>query len=167
MDEKITNVPRPDAHARPEPRAQTMKFQGAANVVMRGLLRTPLLCRVVGKWLMTVYVVGRKTGKRYSIPVAYVRHDGRLMVGTPFGWGRNLRTGEPARIRLMGKVRTADVEVVKDEAGVVAWYATMSRENHQFASFNKIAIDKSGEPSADDLRLAYKAGARAFLFTPR
>jgi hypothetical protein len=35
------------------PRAQTLAFQGAANRVMRGLLRMPLLCRVIGNWLMT------------------------------------------------------------------------------------------------------------------
>ncbi len=166
MDEKITNAS-PDGWSRPVPRAQKLALQGAANLVMRGLLRTPLLCRVVGRWLLTVYVVGRKSGRRYAIPVAYVGRDGRLMVGTPFAWGRNLRTGLPVRIRLKGRLRTADVEVVSDEAGVVEWYATMARQNHQFASFNKIAIDEAGEPSLTDLRLAWEAGARAFLFTPR
>jgi deazaflavin-dependent oxidoreductase (nitroreductase family) len=151
----------------PVPRAQTMAFQGAANRVMRGLLRTPLLCRLVGRWLMTVYVVGRKSGRRYTVPVAYTRHDGYLLVGTPFGWGRNLRTGEPVQVRLMGRLRTADVEVVSDEAGVVDCYGTMSRDNHQFARFNKIGLDGAGNPNPNDLHLAWAAGARAFRLTPR
>jgi deazaflavin-dependent oxidoreductase (nitroreductase family) len=149
------------------PRAETLKLQGLANAVVRGLLRTPLLCRLVGKRLVTVYVVGRKSGRRYSIPVAYTRAGDVLLVGTPFAWVRNLRSGEPVDIRLRGKKRAADVEVISDEAGVVEQFAAMARDNGQFAKFNKIALDESGEPSAADLHLAWAAGARAVRLVPR
>jgi deazaflavin-dependent oxidoreductase (nitroreductase family) len=148
-------------------RAQTLALQGLVNRIVRGLLRTPLLCRIVGKRLITVYVVGRKSGRRYSVPVAYTRHDGILLVGTPFGWGRNLRTGQPVTIRLQGKRRTADVEVLTDEGGVVAAYAVMARDNHQFAKFNHISIDAAGNPGSIDLHRAWVAGARAIRLTPR
>jgi deazaflavin-dependent oxidoreductase (nitroreductase family) len=149
------------------PRAQKLAFQGAANRVMRGLLRTPLLCRGVGSRLLTIYVVGRKSGKRYVIPVAYTRHEAALLVGTPFAWGRNLRTGTPVRIRVKGKLRAAAVEVITDEAGVVENYAIMCRDNRQFAKFNRIALDDHGEPDEADLHLAWAAGARVFRFTPK
>ena len=90
-----------------------------------------------------------------------------LMIGTPFGWGRNLRTGEPVEIRLKGRRRQADVVVYKDEADVVAAYATMTRDNKAFANFNKIGFDAEGNPNAEDLHLAWMAGARAFRLTPR
>ena len=141
-------------------------MQGLANLIVRGLLRTPFLCRLVGKRLITVYVVGRKTGRHYTVPVAYTQHDG-LLIGTPFGWGRNLRTGEPVDIRLKGKRRPADVEVFSDEAGVVEHYAIMARDNRNFAKFNKIGLDRAGEPSQADLQLAWAAGARAVRLTPR
>ena len=149
------------------PRAQTLAAQRAVNVLIRGLLRTPLLCRLVGRRLLTVYVVGRKTGRRLAIPVAYTPHDGALLVGTQFGWGRNLRTDEPVEIRPNGKRRTAGVQVIIDEAGVVDSYAIMCRDNHQFAGFNNIRTDDAGEPDATDLHLAWTAGARAFRLTPR
>jgi hypothetical protein len=98
------------------PRAQTMRFQGAANAVVRGLLRTPLLGRVVGRRLVIVYVTGRRTGKRYA---------------------------------------------------VTRWYGLIARDNRQFAAFNKIGYDADGEPNAEDLRLAWRGGARAILLTPR
>lgn len=148
-------------------RAQTLALQGLVNRVMLALLRTPLLSRGVGSRLITVYVVGRKSGRRYSIPVAYTRQDGALLVGTPFGWGRNLRTGEPVEIRLKGKRRPADVEVFADQAGVIELYAAMARDNHNFAKFNKIGFDPAGNPNAEDLQLAWAAGARAFRLTPR
>jgi deazaflavin-dependent oxidoreductase (nitroreductase family) len=150
-----------------QPRAQTLPLQGLVNRIMRGLLRTPLLSRAIGARLITVYVVGRKTGRRYSVPVAYTRIGDELLIGTPFGWGRNLRTGEPVEIRIKGRLRTAEVEVITDEAGVVDAYATMCRDNANFAKFNRIALDPSGAPEPADLRLAWQAGARAFRLRPR
>jgi len=151
----------------PNAMAQTLPMQGLVNQLVRGLLRAPFVCRLVGKRLITVYVVGRKSGRHYSVPVAYTRRQGTLLVGTQFSWMRNLRTGEPVQIRLLGKRRFADVEVLTDETGVVEDFATMARDNHQFANFNKIGLDELGEPRPDDLHLAWAAGARVALLTPR
>jgi hypothetical protein len=144
------------------PRAQTLPLQAVVNQISRCLLRVPGLSRLLGARLLVIDVVGRTSGRRYSVPVAYTRHNGDLLVGTPFPWGRNLRTGEPVTILLHGKRRTADVTVSTDEADVVAEYAIMARDNHQFAKFNKIRLDERGNPDPADLHLAWAAGARAF-----
>jgi deazaflavin-dependent oxidoreductase (nitroreductase family) len=163
-----TDPPAPsrDAESGEGVRAQTMAWQGLANRIVRGLLRTPLVCRLVGNRLITVYVVGRKSGRHYAVPVAYTRHDGTLLVGTPFGWGRNLRTGQCVDIRIKGKRRPVDVQVATDASGVVELYAVMARDNHQFAKFNNIGIDPSGDPNPTDLHLAWAAGARAIRLSP-
>jgi deazaflavin-dependent oxidoreductase (nitroreductase family) len=142
-----------------------MALQGVANVVMRGLLSTPGIAGGIGKYLIILYVVGRKSGRHYTIPVAYTQHEGAILVGTPFGWGKNLRTGEPLDVRYKGKRHTANVEVVKDESGVVTLYDAMCRDNHNFAKFNKVRLEKDGTPNAEDLRAAWQAGARAFKLT--
>jgi hypothetical protein len=90
-----------------------------------------------------------------------------LLIGTPFGWGRNLRTGEAVTIRLKGRRRVADVRVIADEPGVVDAYGLMARDNRNFASFNQIGFDTSGQPVPADLHQAWAAGARAFRLTPR
>ncbi len=105
----MINQPAPGSPATVRPRAQTLPAQALVNRVMRGLLRAPLLSRLVGRRLVTLYVVGRKSGRRYTVPVAYTPDQGDLLIGTPFGWGRNLRTGEPVTIRLRGRRRVADV----------------------------------------------------------
>lgn len=148
------------------PRATTLRFQGAANRVVRILMHTPLLCRVVGRRLVVIHVVGRQSGTRYDVPVAYEADGSTLLVGSPFAWGRNLRTGEPVEILLKGKRMSAEVEVLRDEDEVVAEYGRMARANRQFASFNKIRLDDHGEPDIDDLRASWRAGARAFRLTP-
>ena len=149
------------------PRAHTLPAQGLVNRLVRGLLRTPVLCRLIGRRLITLYVVGRKSGRHYAIPAAYTAHDGSLLVGSQFAWARNLRTGEPVDVRLAGKRRTADVEIFTDEASVVERYAVIARDNRGFAKFNKIRFDRQGNPSVADLHLAWGAGARVARLTPR
>jgi len=152
---------------RPTPRAQTMAMQNLGNRIVRGMLRTPLLCRLAGGRLVTLYIVGRKSGRHYTVPVAYTRSDRDLLIGTPFGWGRNLRTGEAVAIRLKGRRRLADVEVFTDERAVTHAYEVMCRDNHTFAKFNRIGLDAAGNPDQTDLHLAWASGARAFRLTPR
>ncbi|WP_436534980.1 nitroreductase/quinone reductase family protein [Actinoplanes sp. HUAS TT8] len=154
-------------HASTAGRAQTMALQGVANRIVRGLLRVPLVSRGIGKRLITLYVVGRKSGKRYTVPVAYTLHEGTLLIGTPFGWGRNLRTGEPVEVRFKGRRRRADVVAHTGEEAVVADYAIIARDNHNFAGFNKIGFDERGNPDPGDLHLAWAAGARSFRLTLR
>jgi hypothetical protein len=76
-------------------RAHTMPGQRAVNLLVRAMLRTPGLAPIVGGRLVTLYPVGRKSRRRYCIPVVYVAEGDHLLIGTSFGWGRNLRTGEP------------------------------------------------------------------------
>ena len=167
-DEPDAGSATPAAHpGTSESRAQTLALQGVANWIVRGLLRAPLVSRVVGRYLITLYVVGRKSGKRYTVPVAYTRHEGTLLIGTPFGWARNLRTGEPVEVRFKGRRRVADVRVLTDEDAVVRDYAVMARDNRNFARFNKIGFDERGNPDPADLHLAWAAGARVFRLTLR
>jgi len=163
----MTNEPLTGDQVRPSPRAQTMALQSVGNRIVRGMLRTPLLCRLAGSRLVTLYIVGRKSGRGYTIPVAYTRSDGDLLIGTPFGWGRNLRTGEPVAIRLKGRRRLADVQAFTDEEAVTDAYGVMCRDNHTFAKFNRVGLDAAGDPDPADLHLAWAAGARAFRLTPR
>ncbi|MFG1804916.1 hypothetical protein [Streptomyces sp. NPDC049040] len=152
---------------RPGPRTRTLPGQRLLNLLVRGLLRTPGLCRIIGARLVTLYVVGRVSGRRHTIPVAYVARDGDLLIGTSAGWARNLRTGEPVTIRLKGRRRLAEVLILTEESDVVPAYAAMARANPTFAAFNTIRLGDDGEPDPGDLHLAWRHGARALRLTPR
>src|ERR1700677_994721 len=113
-----------------EQRAHTMAGQRVVNLLVRGLLRTPGPAAVVGGRLVILYVVGRASGRRYSVPVAYLAEGNDLLIGTSSRWGRNLRTGGTVAIRLKGKRRQADVQVSEKEPEVVSAYAHMARGSH-------------------------------------
>jgi deazaflavin-dependent oxidoreductase (nitroreductase family) len=152
---------------RPPGQAQVMSGQKVANRIVSTLLRTPGISAGMGRRLLIINVTGRKTGKRYSVPVAYTRHEGSLLVGTPFAWARNMRTGEPVEVILQGRRRQADVQVISDSGGVVAAYDIICRNNRQFARFNNIRLESDGAPVPGDLQAAYASGARAYLLSPR
>ena len=99
--------------------------------------------------------------------MAYTRHNESLLVGSQFAWIRNLSNDEPVHIRLSGKRRKADVQVLTEEAAVVDHLGLMAKDNHQFAKLNRIGFDGDGNPEIEDLRLAWAAGARVAILTPR
>jgi hypothetical protein len=158
-------LPAPATAGRPQ--ASTLPLQGAINRFARTMLATPLVSRAFGTRLVTLYVVGRKSGRRMSIPVRYTWHEGALLVGTPWPWGRNLRTGEPIQLRFKGRRRSADVQVFTAEADVVQRLAVIARGNRTFARSNQIGYDAAGEPVLEDLRQSWAAGARAIQLTLR
>jgi deazaflavin-dependent oxidoreductase (nitroreductase family) len=142
-------------------------LQGVVNRIARGLMRVPLLSRLVGNGLIVLYVVGRRSGKRYTVPMAYLRHEGALLLGSGFAWGKNLRTDDALEVRFKGRRRVADVRVLTDETSVVEHYAVIARRNPGFARFNKIGFLENGDPDPDDLHTAWATGARVFLLTLR
>jgi deazaflavin-dependent oxidoreductase (nitroreductase family) len=147
--------------------AQVMAGQKVINRIASLLLRTPGVSSGIGRRLIIITVTGRKTGKKYSVPVSYTRHDGAVLFGTQFAWARNMRTGDPVEVILRGKRRQADVQVISDEEGVVTMYDVICRDNHQFARFNNISLGPDGTPSPGDLHQAWVAGARAYRLSPR
>ncbi|MFE2421806.1 hypothetical protein [Streptomyces hokutonensis] len=137
------------------------------NLLVRGLLRTPVLSRIIGLRLVTLYVVGRTSRRRYVVPVAYLGQRDELLIGASAGWGRNLQTGEQVAIRLRGRRRWTDVQTCTEESEVVSAHAHMVRANPTFARFNSIRLDEDGEPDRDDLRSVWRNGARVLRLTLR
>jgi deazaflavin-dependent oxidoreductase (nitroreductase family) len=144
-----------------------MRGQGLVNLVVRGLLRTPGLGRIIGSRLVTLYLVGRRSGRRYAVPVSYLVQGDDLLIGTSSGWARNLRTGEPVAVRFKGKLRLADVRTLTAEPDVVTAYAHLAAANPTFARFSGVHVDQDGNADHRDLHLAWVAGARVIKLTPR
>ena len=137
-------------------RLQAAVFR-VVNVPMRALLglpvRTPLSSR-----LMLLYSTGRKTGKRYRQPISYVRDSGTLL--TPGGgrWTRNLRDGEPVRLRVGGRVLTARPELVRDPAEVERLLSVMAAKSPAVDRFVKIPRNAAGRRDPAVLAAAVRYG---------
>jgi deazaflavin-dependent oxidoreductase (nitroreductase family) len=133
------------------------RTQRSGNAAVRLLLRSPLHRALSGR-LLTITVIGRRTGREYAIPVGYAEHDGALLVGTAGTWRRNLRPGTPVKIRLRGRDRQADPEVITDEARAAELYRAILRRNPVHGRFAGIGIEPDGSANPADLRRALARG---------
>jgi hypothetical protein len=95
-----------------------------SNPVLRLLMNSPLHC-VVDSSVLLLHVTGRKTGRRYDIPVNYADIDGRLMVVTVAGWRANLRGGAEVEVTLRGCRRPMRAVLTEDPAAVAVSYQTL------------------------------------------
>jgi deazaflavin-dependent oxidoreductase (nitroreductase family) len=76
------------------------------NPVMRMLLRSPLHF-VQSRSVMLITFTGRKSGRRFTTPVRYVRiaDTVRCFTSAENQWWRNLRGGAEVSLRIAGKER--------------------------------------------------------------
>jgi len=88
-----------------------------ANPVITLLLHTPL-SRSVGRDFMVVAVTGRKSGRRYTIPVSAHHLDGTLYAITNAAWRYNFRGGADAEITHRGTTTTMRGELIGDPTEV-------------------------------------------------
>jgi hypothetical protein len=89
----------------------------AVNPILRFLLRTPIMGSGRDR-LMVVSFNGRKTGRRYSIPLSAHRIDNNLYALTGAPWKRNFRDGAPAEVLHNGKSTAMRGELIEDRSVV-------------------------------------------------
>lgn len=85
---------------------------------MRALLASPWHRRHSHNTLV-LEVVGRRSGRRYRLPVSYVEDQGDLLVFVDEAdrklWWRNLRGGAPVRVLLLGRWQARQAEVAWED----------------------------------------------------
>jgi len=94
------------------------------NPLVRMLLGSPLHGGLDGSFLV-LHLTGRKTGRRYDIPVGYVDMEGKLAVVTVARWRVNLRGGADVEVTLRGRLRSAHALLEEDPASVAVSYQAM------------------------------------------
>jgi hypothetical protein len=77
--------------------------------------------------LLVLHLTGRKTGRRYDIPVAYVDMDmeGEFTAVTAARWRVNLRGGADVEVTLRGGLHPMHALLVEDPAAVAVSYQAM------------------------------------------
>jgi len=89
------------------------------NWLLGAMLRSPLH-RPLSRDLLVLDYTGRRSGRRYALPLSYVEHDGRLYLCTRNSqWWHNLRGGAAVEVRLRGRrltARPAVLDPASDEA---------------------------------------------------
>jgi hypothetical protein len=130
------------------------------NPVMRVVLRTPL-GRLVRPFALLEFD-GRRTGRRYRVPVGWHQIDSRRVVCTPASWRANFRDGIAVTVTFRGH-RQDFTGTLVDDPEVVA--AALQRLTDQNGSLRPIGVDIpiGHRVTAADVRAVDRALIR---FTP-
>lgn len=107
------------------------------NPAMAVILRSPLH-RLLSQALMLLTFHGRKSGKRYTIPVGYLQQENRLYIFSHSGWWRNL-PGQQVTVRLRGKDVRGTVRRLEDK--------------HEIAAVVRMSIAQRGDTMAQRMGL--------------
>jgi F420H(2)-dependent quinone reductase len=85
------------------------------------VLCSPLHHTMSGKYLLLSFM-GRKSGRRYTTPVAYLKEEEAFLMTTDSPWWKNLRrkdgAGAPITVRVKGREYEEIGEVITDETEV-------------------------------------------------
>jgi hypothetical protein len=127
------------------------------NKVITWMLRTPLHV-LLSKDIMLLTVTGRKTGKRYPMPVSYAR-DGDLVIcstdRTRAEWWKNLRGGATVTLSLCGKEFTGHATTIyEDRQALIKGINTMLTQVPRDAKHYEVRLDKNKKPIAEDVSRA-------------
>lgn len=139
------------------------------NPLVRMVLRSPLH-RALDHALLLLHVTGRRTGRRYDIPVGYFDHDGRLTVITQHAWRANVRAGADIEVTFRGRRRRMRPELDEDPASVAAVFCQVIEHRDRRAAQRQltIKIDPGRTPTLAELETAVREYNLAIItLTPR
>jgi deazaflavin-dependent oxidoreductase (nitroreductase family) len=126
---------------------------GRWNPIMKRIL-TSSVHWPLSRWFIVIEWTGRKSGKRYATPVAYLTMDSQIWVTTGDRWWRNLGERPNVRIWLRGRGRDALAEPVLDHAESVQGHAEMFRKQPFFARLAGLPA----RPTTSDIDQTVAAG---------
>jgi deazaflavin-dependent oxidoreductase (nitroreductase family) len=125
------------------------------NPFVSMILRSPLH-RALSSRLLLLTFTGRKTGKRYTIPVGYTREDDTLTIFSSYSWWKNLRGDFRVAMHLQGRKRTGHAEVIEESAAAVESVEHLVEKYGLKDATNRtgLALDISPPPTTDELAAA-------------
>ena len=135
------------------------------NVFIRPLLRSR-----AGRGMHELALLsfsGRRSGKRYDVPVAYHELDGNGIVLTRSRWRVNFRGGADVEVTQEGRRRPMRAELIEDPDEVADVYAGLL-ERYGIEKPTKIGLRISGDriPNHEEIRAAVVAGQRTIVRLP-
>lgn len=129
-------------------------YRWVLNPLMKTILRSPLHGLTSGN-MMLVTFTGRKSGKRYTTPVGYVRDGDVVTCLTHAQWWKNLRGAAEVSLRIQGRDYDGVAEpVAQDTTRIADGIRQFLQEVPSWGRFYGVTIDEDGTPNAEDVARA-------------
>ena len=108
---------------------------------------------------------GRKTGRRYSLPVGYHRGPDSVLTTTDDRWWRNLYPEAPVRILIRRKWFSTTGAALPEHDQAVAGMTELIAASERYAGWLKIGKEPDGTPSRTDVEREFAGGRIPIRFT--
>lgn len=144
------------------------KLLRAMNPAVKFLLGTPL-GGGARRQMMVLNFTGRKSGRRFSVPVSAHRLDDKLYALASAGWTANFRDGANADVLWDGKTTTMRGELIRDPATVadLSHRAAESYGAKKAQRMMGLKFRDNRVPTLEEfVEAAQREGMRAVRFTP-
>lgn len=115
------------------------------NAIVRFMLRTPGVRRLMGKTFAVIAVTGSVTGNRYATPVQVFRHGGNYVVLSQQKrtWWRNIAKQPTVQLLIQGETVDGHAALSGDDTARTVLGAVLE-ENPRVAKFYGVGIDDAG-----------------------
>lgn len=117
------------------------------------LLRSPFH-PLLSHTTMLLTFTGRHSGRRYTIPVRYLRDGEKLLTTTDSRWWLNLRGGAHVMLHLAGCEVAGTAEVHTNPEQVEQGIRAILRQMPRDARFYQVHLDRSGQPDQTSVKQA-------------
>jgi deazaflavin-dependent oxidoreductase (nitroreductase family) len=124
-----------------------MNWQKLYNPIVIWLLRSPLHS-FMDKSTILITVMGRKSGKIYTVPVSYIRDGDTLYVISQreHTWWKNLRGGAQVTLYMQGHTLKARGETFTDTETVANKLLMFLRQFPRYQKLIHVKLDANGQP---------------------
>ena len=131
------------------------------NPLLVALLRSPLH-RLASRNFMLLTVTGRKSGRRYTLPVGrHEQPDGTFVLSAGGNWRHNLREGADVRVTLDGQERKAHAMLEEDPIRTAEVFKELLDRAGPRAVGVKVNVSHS--PSPEEIKPALADRGVAYL----
>jgi hypothetical protein len=150
-----------------EPTARFRTMMRIGNAFMRPLLRSRFGRKIDDLALLSF--TGRKTGRRYTVPVGYHELDGDGVILTASGWKANLRGGADVEVMHLGRQMSMRAELIEEPHEVARIYGAVLRQVELAKAKLAVGLEVIGDriPTEEEIEQAVGGRRAVVLLRPR
>ena len=124
------------------------------NRLMGAVLRSPLH-GIASRSVMLITFTGRKSGKKYTTPISYLREGDMVTAFSHARWTKNLAGGAPVSLNIKNKAYHGQAKIVSEDKEAIASelqrFLNVVRSD---ARFYQVTFDEDGRPNWEDVQRA-------------
>jgi hypothetical protein len=124
------------------------------NALTSTILRTPVLHRLMSSHFLLLTFTGHKSGKRYHVPVGYVREGKTVTILTKRFrmWWRNFQEAARVEAWIEGKTYPGTAKALTNELSMIPIMSRAMTKDTSTAKFYGVRLIAGRQPDPEDIR---------------